>query len=339
MDNLKFQAIKSQDYITITTETRTGDRYMGMIVDFDDVQYPDSILKDSVCEERIFANIKDTTYNVNDGEITVCIPLITGYSAVLELKLVETELKSQIDENNLVEKIVHRLSERLEPYEVIESFTYPQWKYIEEFEDRNIHENYKYILASQEPEKHLTPLKGTDKNYMAEFMNSYVMIHGWENGEPNSFYGGGEIHLISDCKLTNESTPREKFLSMFSESCKEFAGTYESGGVGISYKLLQYINKCVQGWILLNPMYVILRDPKVRITIESDCVKFDILRLKQRRYFRQWDNDYFKQNGPRDSKVERVCTNKSKNTEFKNLYRMPRLRWKVIVEDVLFKDY
>lgn len=300
MDNLKFQAVESQDSILITTETKTGKKFAGTITDFDVVQKPESILKEHVCKEKILQNMCNIMYTHTEEIITIRIPLLSECSLYAETELNLYDENSQIYETRLISKI----SEMLDPYEVIKVFSYPSWECFADFEN-NV--NHRYFEVYKNWHKYMfqyhTDVRGTKTfyyYYISQFMNTHVTFHGWEKFDqvPKHLLMTGittifsDFHVIKDYEWKADMTETEKYRSVFSESCTKFTGVSKSGGLEISGKLLRYIKYCVVGWMLEKFQYVALADPKVHINIEKDSVTFSILRLRKRKFCRNWDNDY-----------------------------------------------
>lgn len=180
MDNMKFSTNissmgnvsegeddrKECDVLEVFNIYPTNRIFRVEVNDFISIQKPNAVLVPESCKNFIINNINKATYKYDESKntIEVCISVFDMCDIYIELK------ETFINERNY-KAIVNELERKLEdmdPFETIETFSYPQWNTYDEFINLP---DWKYFKCVKNLRQYISGIQKNDSN---EYDRNYV---------------------------------------------------------------------------------------------------------------------------------------------------------------------
>jgi len=281
MDNLKFAVVDLTDNdengaithkLKIFNNSPTTRVFSTIVSDFIAVQQPSPIFMADACKNFITDNISTKaeykiirTTSIDNANDTVEMFIPIFGSNVIKIILTE-EKKAEVDYKKLAYTLQQRLDE-MDPYEVIDTFTYPTWSSYAEFQSLpewkyfdtfNNLDNYLHQLKDKYDSKH-TYIK--EKSLDLEYDNPSYDITKWliiVDSKSNLLHFKNTIY---DCPVA--SIKDVDIKSMFDEShnmsLNILEPSYSEDDVvklnahQLKQKLGYYFGLLFRGWVLYNP--------------------------------------------------------------------------------------
>jgi hypothetical protein len=277
MDSLEFTVTREPDKLIISAKDRIGQTYRCIVTNYKTPQYPKVMLTDEAFADTVLEELSKCRYGYDQkaNHVLASIPLIKNK---LDARFIlipvpeegEADYKTQLQELRIA-------LDRLEPYEVIETHTYPQWDTLDEFKRLP---DFKYFDAAENWRSYLKPLNG-----FMFFKTGQMFVQFRERAADNGYLeystnriltpdiGGKWITEIRD----DPNYERLKGVHKF-----DIRAQVIDGSKGVSYYIKEYIREYMMGWCILNLHMIIAADPYFEVHIDKSrsLIRIIIKRLK-----------------------------------------------------------